>query len=472
MMATLARGRRTREDRRWAAARRSTGLLVALVSLAAVSCGKNATTTFSTGGSGGAGTGGSSTGGAAGSGGVGGSGGATGGGGAAGGGAAGGTGGTIDVGPSVFAIEDVDHHRNRLLDTLAQRRGAADRCALWPAMTIVEKGIFLTHTDMLGHRSCMENASVPAAQMNGGKCDPSGCTCSTSSPCACPPGSEMALDHVFKYWAVNGSDTSCCSGTDCCNGGGEWHRTFFSADDKLIGYFRDIHSGLPEWADSNDFGGPHAPFTQSDETQQGSPRGQTHFWAKDSEATVLMRNGVVGVMDPHVVEIDNDYNILHDSNPEGTYSFTYGRAEYKNHWNASGKNDRGDGLPTTFLGNGAPPDISEIAKDEVWSPACGPSIDKDGVAPKSGMNGGKPGELHLGTSVTITGKGFSASGNRVHVRTRTMAVALDKASPLVLSESSGAIELELPKDIGTGEAFVYVESAGVLSNLQAVTILP
>lgn len=378
-----------------------------------------------------------------------------------------GQGGVDDPGPSTFAIFDLDHHRNRLLDTFLARRAAADRCKLWTAMTTVEKGVFLTHTDMLGHRSCMESSSVPANQLNGGACSALECTCTTGDGCNCPVGSEMGIDHIFKIWAVNGTDTSCCSGTDCCNGGGEWHRTFFSADDKLIGYFRNIHSGLPEWAESNDFAGPHDPFTQSSETQQDTPRGQTHFFAKDTDSVVLSRNGVEGVSDPHIVEIDNDYNFWHDSNPEGTYLTTYGRAVYKRAWNGSGSDNRGDGLPTTFLGNGAPGDISEIASDKEWLPTCGPSLLATGVT----NEGGKPLVLASGKRVIVTGSGFSAKGNRVHVRSRTMAVALDASSPLFFSESFTKIEFQLPKDIGVGEGFVYVEASGVLTNLIAVTIL-
>ena len=65
-------------------------------------------------------------------------------------------------------------------------------------MTIVEKGVFLTHSDMLGHRSCLSNSSVPQDQMNNG-------VCNGSAPCSCAPGSPMALDHVFKIWAINGA---------------------------------------------------------------------------------------------------------------------------------------------------------------------------------------------------------------------------------------------------------------------------
>src|SRR6478752_6995001 len=50
-----------------------------------------------------------------------------------------GAGGVMDPGPSTFAIADIDDNRNRLLDTYRLVRGAADRCAFWSAMTIVEK---------------------------------------------------------------------------------------------------------------------------------------------------------------------------------------------------------------------------------------------------------------------------------------------------------------------------------------------
>ncbi len=391
----------------------------------------------------------------------------TGGAGQGGNGATGGEGGTIVAGPSTFAVQTVDHHRNRLLDTLALRLNAADRCTLWNTMTTVEKGIFLTHTDMLGHRSCLENASVPSSQMKGRTCNSSECTCTTSDACSCAAGSEMALDHVFKVWAVNGTDPTCCSGTDCCNGGAEWHRTYFSADLKLIAYFRDVHAGLPEWSESGDFAGPHDPFTQSDETQQGTPRGQVHFWTFDSQASVLDRNGVEGVLDPHIVELDNDYNILHDSNSEGTYSFTYGRVAYKKHWNWTGSNNRGDGLPTTFLGNGAPTGESEIASDAIWLPSCGPKTSS--VTPKGGGNAD---DLKVGTKIVISGSNFLAAGNAVHLRTQTIAVTLTTDSPLVVAESATTIELQVPTDIGTGEGFVYIESGGILSNLTRATFQP
>lgn len=355
-----------------------------------------------------------------------------------------------DPGPSTFAIADIDQNRNRTLDTYSRHRGAPDRCTFWAAMTIVEKGVFLTHTDMLGHRSCLENASVPPAQMANGACTPGSCNCVDAQPCSCPVGSPMALDHVFSIWAINGNDTSCCAGVNCCNGGGEWHRTFFSADNQLIACYRDIHAGLPEWAQSNDFKGPHAPFTQSSETIPGSPRGQTHFWKLDADASVLQRNGVEGVSDAHIVEIDSDYNFIHDSSPEGYYSSTY----YKRNWNwpSDPGHNRGDGLPTSFAGNGAPAGISELVSDDTWSPSCA-------AAAISGVTA--TGGIHPGAAIRIDGTGFLPAGNSVNIRTRSMAVALDaKSSPLVLSEAPTTSTSSSRRTSGPAKATCTCRSPG------------
>ena len=273
-------------------------------------------------------------------------------------------------------VVSLDHNRNRLLETLAQIKGSSDRCTYWNTFTNVERGIFLTHTDMLGARTCLENSSIYSNSL-----DKSG-NCTSTVPCNCVLGSDMALDHVIKLWTVNGNDPtcSCTEGTNgytCCNGGIEWHRTFSGADNLLISYFRNYAAGLPEWGRSTDFAGPHSPFTQESETVRGSPRGQTNFWADNSQASVLTRNGVVGVYDPQIVEMDQDYNIIHDSNPEGAYSGKYGRALYKRnwHWGQYTYTDRGDKAPTDYRGNGEPSAIPEldntnygIPPDLVWSP--------------------------------------------------------------------------------------------------------
>ena len=82
----------------------------------------------------------------------------------------------------------------------------------------------------------------------------------------------------------------------------------------------------------------------------------------------LEREGVEGVFEPHIVELDNDYNILHDSNPEGCYGFagllcTYGRVLYRSSWHGYG-----NAAPTTFRDNGEPSPQTALAADEVYRP--------------------------------------------------------------------------------------------------------
>lgn len=336
----------------------------------------------------------------------------------------------------MLGIASLDDDRDRVLDTYAQVQGT-DRCAAWTKLDDVQKGLFLTHSDMLGNRSCMDNASK------------------------CVAGADSAFTHVFKLWAINGSDPGCSctktsTGYNCCNGGGEWHRVFFTADDLLIQYLRNVSAGLPEWGASSDLAGPHGPFSQSDETATGSPRGQVHFWAKDSEASALKRTGVTGVLDPHIVELDNDYNLLHDSNPEGCYGVfglgcSYGRAVYKKSWSAKGNQAK-----TTFRGNGEPSAIADLAADGIFAPRC-PTAKVTSVS--------KP--VKVGTVIELTGTGFEA-GNVVHVRTRAGEVVL--GAPYVVSSSPTALAVMLPPESTTGEAYVWVVVDGVLSNLLPVVV--
>jgi len=370
-------------------------------------------------------------------------------------------------------VVSLDHNRNRLLDTLAPIKGFADRCALWASFDNIHRGIFLTHTDMLGNRSCMENASITSNTLNSQN------NCDSSQPCNCPAGSDMALDHVFKLWTVNGNDPSCnctegSNGYNCCNGGIEWHRTFFGADDALIGYFRNYSYGLPEWGSANDIAGPHSPFNNESGTAKGTPAGQTNFWSYNTDAVVLQRGGVVGVFDPQIVELDNDYNWIHDSNPEGEYSGTYGRAVYKRnwHWGQYKNTNRGNEGSTDFAGNGQPGPISEldqtnygIPADDVWSPRCPTAIiSAGGVVNASDYEAS---DIHPSTWISIFGTGFASSGQTVYVRTRS---TIDAIAPSY--ESATQINAQLPSTTGTGEAYVYVALGDAISNLQGVTIQP
>lgn len=196
-------------------------------------------------------------------------------------------------------------HRDRLLDSLGD---SPDRCVRWAAFDEVQRGVFLTITDLLGRRSYLRDG--PAAGARSGV------------------ELEMALDHVTRLWAVNGAEPDGC--VRCC-GGGEFNRLYFSADDALLQALR-TGVGLPAWRDSSDVAGPHEPFSKSLETNAGQPRGQLHFWASDGEAVALARPGVVGVVDAHIVEIDLDYNVIHESNPECSYSGQPGRVRYEEVW--------------------------------------------------------------------------------------------------------------------------------------------
>lgn len=359
----------------------------------------------------------------------------------------------------------LDADRDRLLETLATVRGVHDRCALWTSLDDVQRGLWLTHSDMLGNRSCMATSAITSGDVGaGGAC---------TGACRCAPGADMALAHVFELRAIDGSDPTCSctegdTGYSCCNGGGDWHRTFFTADDALIAALRDVASALPEWGPSTDLAGPHAPFTQSSETVQGSPRGQTHFFARDADATPLARNGVEGLLEPHVVELDNDYNLLHDSNPEGCYGLfglfcKYGRVEFKGSWGALGNQ-----APTTFRGNGEPSAIAELAGDAVYAPTC-PTSRIDAVTPASAPPG---------ASLTLHGTGFlgcsaqAACGNVVHLRTRAGEHVLDAASGALVAEAPTEITLRLPAGLGAGGAYAWVEVGAVISNLVNVTIGP
>jgi uncharacterized protein (TIGR03437 family) len=251
-------------------------------------------------------------------------------------------------------------NRDKLLDTYAARIGAANRCVAWNLMTPSQKGVFLTITDLLGKRSFMVNRDIRYYK-NGsdsvfGACDPPdtdctlGCTVNEfrqfGGPCYYMSGSECeakgfcyrmeaprvdfrtALDYVTRIWAINGAGIFC--------NGGDNNRLYFSASDELMTLIRNFDWGLPEWQDSTDLFGAHGPFNNSSETLTGQPRGQMHFWRFDHEAQVLSRPGVEGVYDPHIVEIDMDYNTVHDSSPECFYGGIYGRTKYQNLWSPRG----------------------------------------------------------------------------------------------------------------------------------------
>ena len=67
-------------------------------------------------------------------------------------------------------------------------------------------------------------------------------------------------------------------------------------------------------------------FTQSRQTEDGQPWGQSQEWAWDYELTVINCPGFYyDGTSPNVLEMDIDRNFVHDSNPECFYGSVYGR---------------------------------------------------------------------------------------------------------------------------------------------------
>jgi hypothetical protein len=182
-------------------------------------------------------------------------------------------------------------------------------CDLWDALDLSSQGTFLTITARLA-------GSILAVD-----------------------GSSM-LDHVTTAYRVAGGEGATGVDPGSC-GGAEYNRLVVSIDDVLhdalvVANLNDGGpgaSGGPDLADipiggvwraSEDLAGPHEPFTLSLETEDGAPRGQVHFFA-DPGAPVanapLGRLDLEDLVDPYALEMDQDYDCVHNSNPGCEYTF-------------------------------------------------------------------------------------------------------------------------------------------------------
>lgn len=151
-------------------------------------------------------------------------------------------------------------------------------------------------------------------------------------------GSSM-LSHVTKIYRIAGGENATADDPGSC-GGGEFNRMIMSMDTALHGALvaANQHEGEPQsgkldisdavndsfWRDSHDLGGPHAPFNLSDETDNGAPRGQTQFFADPATAVAnapLGRQDLETLVDPLALEMDQDYDCPHNSNPACSYTF-------------------------------------------------------------------------------------------------------------------------------------------------------
>jgi hypothetical protein len=183
-------------------------------------------------------------------------------------------------------------------------RELSSTCDLWAKLDPSSRGVFLTIT----HRMY---GSVLA------------------------DGTHM-LDHVGKLYRVIGGEGATATSAGSC-GGGEYNRMIMQIDPALHAAqlaanqrkgaapydVADVVS-TSFWRDSHDLGGPHAPFDLSDETNSGAPRGQTQYF-KDPASTAanspLGRMDLMTLVDPYAMEMDQDYDCVHNSNPTCDYVF-------------------------------------------------------------------------------------------------------------------------------------------------------
>ena len=207
----------------------------------------------------------------------------------------------------------IDGNRDRLLATYlafletspdtVQSNGlsgsaVSDTCMLWTKLDASSQATFLTLTARLGGSHLTADQST-------------------------------MLDHIVKLYRVSGGMDASGSDPGSC-GGGEYNRMIMSEDQALFAAqvafaIDDIPAGQM-WRDSHDLGGPHAPFDKSDETNQGAPRGQTQYFSDPTStlaSSPLGRLDLMTLVDPYALEMDQDYDCVHNSNPECTYT-TYG----------------------------------------------------------------------------------------------------------------------------------------------------
>ncbi|HEY8430189.1 MAG TPA: hypothetical protein VIL20_17530 [Sandaracinaceae bacterium] len=152
-------------------------------------------------------------------------------------------------------------------------------------------------------------------------------------------GSAM-LDHVTRVYRIAGGEGATASDPGSC-GGGEHNRMIMSMDAALHAALLAAHArggarrpdgrfdiaDIPEdgrWRDSEDLAGPHDPFDRSNETEDGAPRGQVHYFADPSSSLArspLGRSDVEALVDPFAFEMDHDFDCVHSSNPLCEYTF-------------------------------------------------------------------------------------------------------------------------------------------------------
>jgi hypothetical protein len=157
-------------------------------------------------------------------------------------------------------------------------------------------------------------------------------------------GSRLAVDgrsmlwHVVSLQRIAGGQGATATQVGTC-GGGEYNRLMLSQDATLHaaleaavahrgamlpgGYDVADAPGGTAWRDTHDLAGPHDPFDRSAETDAGAPRAQAHWFAdpaSDRASRPLGRLDLEDLVDPYALEVDQDYDCVHASNPLCTYT--------------------------------------------------------------------------------------------------------------------------------------------------------
>jgi hypothetical protein len=234
----------------------------------------------------------------------------------------------LDAPEAAVPADDLGSNRDRLLGTYfdylkssvttPQSNGLSgaivgSACDLWKKLVPSSQAVFLTLTARLqGSRLRVDGSSM--------------------------------LSHVVKVYRIVGGEGATATDPGSC-GGGEFNRMIMSMDPVLQAAQRAAsdHKGAKQsdgkydisdapagtfWRDSHDLGGAHAPFDISDETDQGAPRGQTQYFADPTSSLAkspLGRQDLATLVDPFALEMDQDYDCVHASNPSCSY-VTYGPA--------------------------------------------------------------------------------------------------------------------------------------------------
>jgi hypothetical protein len=76
------------------------------------------------------------------------------------------------------------------------------------------------------------------------------------------------------------------------------------------------------WRQSQDLGGPHTPFDITDETNAPLPRAQLQFFHDPTSAVAnapIGRLDMMTLVDPYALELDHDFDCVHNSNPACSY---------------------------------------------------------------------------------------------------------------------------------------------------------